>query len=354
MHRRQFLNPEHLVRGAGEVLGVLDCLREASPQSPQELSLLRFARRAMATSFEVFLPLGVRDAQHAADAALDEVDRLETQLTVYRDDSEVSRINRLAYTEDVEVEENLFELFALCNGLTAETEGAFDISTGAMIKTWGFFRRAGRVPDESERLKVLQRCGMRNIDLNVERKSIRFRTPGLELNLGSTGKGYALDRAAKILREHKLEQTLLHGGGSSVLALGNEPGSKNGWRVGLANPLDSARDYAIVHLRDRALGTSGKRQQGFEHNGRRLGHILDPRRGWPAEGVLSVSVLAPTAALADGLATAFFVLGIEKTRAFCARYPKVAAIMVPEESRPRPIAIGADLSDIDILQTRLD
>lgn len=354
MHRRQFLNSETLARTAGEMLGVWDLLRE--PEEPNtELSLMRFSRRAMATLFEVLLPLGTRRAQEAADATLDEIDRLEAQLTVFRDDSEVSRINQLSPIAAIGVEKDLFELLCLCAELTKETEGAFDISTGALIKAWGFYKRAGRVPDEFEREDAIRRVGMDRLVLNNEQKTARILTPGLEINLGSIGKGYALDRAASLLRRQwQVRDALLHGGQSSICALGNEPGTKRGWRIGLVNPLDPTAHYAVVRLRDRALGTSGKRFQNLEHDGRRLGHILDPRVGWPAEGMLSASVIAPTAAVADALATAFFILGVDKAGDFCACHPHIGAVLVSDEKKPRPIAIGIDPADIDVLRTTLD
>src|SRR5262245_46903523 len=222
MNRRKFLDPRRLARAAGQVLGVLDELRSLTtePDAPPELALLRFSRQAMATTFEVLLPFGTPAAMPAADDALDDIDRLEAQMTVYREDSEVSRLNRLAATEPVQVEERLFGLFALAERLTLETEGAFDISVGALIKAWGFYRRAGRVPSEAERAEVRGRMGMKHVALDRERRTVRYLRPGVEINLGSIGKGFALDRVAERLRdEWGVGAGLLHGGCSSAYAL---------------------------------------------------------------------------------------------------------------------------------------
>src|SRR5204862_5134718 len=123
---------------------------------------------------------------------------------------------------------------------------------------------------------------------------------------------------------------LLRGGHSSVSARGTEPGSENGWVVGISHPWDTARRLALVRLRDQALGTSAATFRHLEYNGRKLGHNLDPRDGWPAEGIASATVLAPTAAEADALATAFFVLGAEKTRTYCATHPDLGAVLLPD------------------------
>jgi thiamine biosynthesis lipoprotein len=138
----------------------------------------------------------------------------------------------------------------------------------------------------------------------------------------------------------------LHGGHSSVYARGYPADDPRGWPIGVRHPWDPERRLATVWLRDRALGTSAATFQHLEHEGRKLGHILDPRRGWPAEGVASVSVLAPTAAEADALATAFFVLGEQGMRAYCGRHPEVGAVMLPEG--PDALVIVCNLGPAEI------
>jgi thiamine biosynthesis lipoprotein len=320
------------------VLAAADELRAAAlqaaappPPPPQEFALLRFSRRAMATTFEVMLPFGTPDALAAAEAALDEIDRLEAQLTVYRDTSEVSRLNRAAPHAAIPVEEGLFDLLRLAARVTADSEGAFDITAGALIKAWGFFRGPRRVPSDAERAAALERVGMAHVLLDPEARSVRYLRPGLEINLGSIGKGYALDRAAALLRDGwNLPQALLHGGHSSVYAIGTEPGDERGWAVGLGHPWDPGRRLALLRLRDRALGTSAATFRHLEHQARKLGHVLDPRTGWPAEGIASASAVAPTAAEADALATAFYIRGVDWTRAYCDAHAEIGAVVLPE------------------------
>jgi thiamine biosynthesis lipoprotein len=352
MDRRDFLSSRQLAAGAGQLLAAADELRAAAieaaapPPEPQEFALLRFARRAMATTFEVLLPFGTSDALAAAEAALDEIDRLESQLTVYRDTSEVSRLNRAAPYAAIPVEEGLFDLLQTSARLNAETEGAFDPTAGALVKAWGFYRGPRRVPPDAERAAALERVGMRHVALDPERRSVRYLRHGLEINLGSIGKGYALDRAADILRRRwNLPQALLHGGHSSVYAIGHEPGDERGWAVGLGHPWEPGRRIALLRLRDRALGTSAATFRHLEHEGRKLGHVLDPRTGWPAEGIALASALAPTAAEADALATAFYILGVDWTRTYCDTRPDVGAVLLPEgESAPVLLGIARQLA----------
>src|SRR5262249_49839459 len=176
MNRRDFLHPRHLAHTAGQVLGALDALPSPSPGPPraEEFALLRVAHRAMATTFEVILPCGTPNGLAAAEAALEAIDRLEDQLTVYREDSEMSRLNRSAPSRPVPVEENLFGLLELAARLTAETEGAFDITAGPLIKAWGFYRRCHRLPSARERAEVLTRVGMKHVVLNPAEQSVHY------------------------------------------------------------------------------------------------------------------------------------------------------------------------------------
>jgi thiamine biosynthesis lipoprotein len=233
--------------------------------------------------------------------------------------------------------------------ITAETGGAYDITTGTLTKAWGFYRRSGRVPSDAERAEVMTCVGMRHVVLDPERRTAQYLRPGLEINLGSIGKGYALDRVAGLLRDGwGLRAALLHGGSSSVYAIGAEPGNPRGWAVGIRHPWDPERRLAVVRLRDRGLGTSAATFQHLEYNGRKLGHILDPRTGWPAEGMASVSVVAPTAAEADALATAFFVLGVEKSCEYCAAHPTIGAVLVPEGDDTDPVVIGLGPDGVEL------
>lgn len=342
LDRRDFLSPRQIARGAGHLLGALDELAPtpAPEPPPSEYALLRASRRAMACRFEVLLPFGTPDALAVAESALDAIDRLEQQLTVYQDTSEVSRLNRLAATGPVPVEAGLFDLLSLAKRIHEETDGAHDISAGALVKAWGFFRGPRRVPEPDELAAARSRVGLRHVVLDPEARTVQYRRPGLEINLGSIGKGYALDRAAAVLRDGwGLPGALVHGGTSSVYGLGTPPGEGHGWLVGVQHPWEPERRLALVRLRDRGLGTSAATFQHLEYNGRKLGHILDPRTGWPAEGLASATVVAPTAAEADALSTAFFILGVEKARAYCAAHPGVGAILLPQDAAV-PVVVG--------------
>jgi thiamine biosynthesis lipoprotein len=296
----------------------------------------------MATRFEVAFPLKTENSRAFAEEVLDLIDQLEDRLTVYRDHSVISRLNREASESATILTRVDFGLLELCARLHADTEGAFDVAIGKLIKAWGFYRPPRRIPSEDERWNALAQSGMYHVVLDAERLTVRFLRPGLELNLGAVGKGYALDQAAEKLRR-VCDSAILHGGHSSVYAIGTQPGDGRGWPVGINHPWDQGRRLATVWLRDEGLGTSAATYQYLEWRGRKLGHILDPRTGWPAEGLASVTVIAPTAAEADALSTAFYILGLEKTRAYCERNPAVGAVVLPNHEST-PVVLNLDPS----------
>jgi thiamine biosynthesis lipoprotein len=309
------------------------------PEVPRgEFALVRISRRAMATTFEIAIPCGSHlDPVAAATDALDLIDELEDQMTVYREHSEVSRLNRTAADDAIQVEEQLFELFERCAVWTRETEGAFDIATGALIKAWGFYQREGRVPTPRQRSDAMARAGFRHVILDSESHTVKYRHAGLELNLGAVGKGYALDRAAILLHEKwGVGSALLHGGGSSVYALGHPPGEARGWQVRLRHPYEPDNSLGAVWLRNRGLGTSAATFQFFEYKGKKLGHLLDPRTGWPAACTASASVIAATAAEADALSTAAFVLGAKRTEDLIRLRPSTSAIVLTAHDLDNP------------------
>ena len=221
------------------------------------------------------------------------------------------------------VEPRLFGLLETAARIHDETAGAYDIAVGALIKAWGFYRRQGRVPSAEERAEALTRCGMRHVVLDAEREPASTSAQrGVEINLGSIGKGYALDRVAERLQRSGISTTpSCMAAPAACWVSERQPRQPRGWPVGLGHPWDMKRRLGVVWLRDQALGTSSATFQHLTHEGRKLGHILDPRTGWPAEQLASASAIAPTAAEADALATAFFVLGIEGTRVYCQDHP---------------------------------
>ena len=315
-----------------------------SRQIASDTHLLHVNRPAMACRFEVTLPIWDQAGVLAARDALDEVDRLEQQLTVFRESSEVSYINRNAAVGSVTIEPSLFGLLVLCKELHRETEGAFDITSGPLTRCWGFLRREGCVPGDKEIERAHSLVGSDKLHLDHASRTIRFAQLGVEINLGSIGKGYALDCVVSLIgagANNGVQTALLNAGASSMRAIGSGERGHGGWSVGLRHPRYKNRRMALLRIRDCALSTSGSEEQFFEHNGKRFGHIIDPRSGWPAESVTSVTVVAQSTAISDALATAFYVGGRELAERFCATHPDVLVIML-ESSSEHPVVIGSN------------
>jgi thiamine biosynthesis lipoprotein len=297
-----------------------------------DLHTLIVGRDAMACRFEVAFNAGeVPGDTELAVAALDLVDRIEDRISIYREASELSHINARAAAGWVAVSDEVYDLLAMARDLHARTQGAFDIAAGSIVRAWGFLRRQGRTPDATELEAAIATCGMRWVELDDEGRRIRFLRSDVEINPGAIGKGWAIDLAMNHLAAAGVPSVLVHGGQSSVRGRGTQGPAvdgRHGWRVGLRHPLRPGRRLATITLDDRALGTSGSGTQFFIDRGRKLGHILDPRTGLPAEGVISATVLAPSAAAADALSTALYVLGPAGLPLIAPPRGPVAAILV--------------------------
>jgi FAD:protein FMN transferase len=284
------------------------------------------ACNAMATRFEVVLHGDNRvRLRAAADQALHEIERLHAQLSLYLPSSEISFINARAARQAVPVEPQLFGLLQLAQRIHHETGGAFDVTVAPLIRCWGFMGGSGYLPSPEQMAEAQAQVGMQHLILDEKRFTIRFARPGMMIDLGSIGKGYALDIAMELLIEAGVESALVHGGTSTVCALGTPPGA-DFWKVAVDQPPEPGvpgraaeaaetpqstpkRPLAVVALRDEALSVSGVHGKCFEARGRTYGHVIDPRTGAPAQGALLAAVVLPSAAETDAFSTALLLEG---------------------------------------------
>lgn len=294
--------------------------------------LLHLRTYAMGCDFEVFAFGEERGhVRSAAESAIEEIERIEQLLSHYLPESEVSYLNAHAANEPVRVHPEVFDLIARAVHLSQQTGGAFDITVMPLVRCWGFFTGAGQVPDSQSLAEALARVGFSHLRLCEEDLSIAFDMQGVEVHLGAIGKGYAVDKAVEVLRASGVRSAMVHGGHSSVRAFGALPDA-GGWQINLPHPLQPERSLAHLLLRDRAISTSSATEQYFERNGRRYGHILDPRSGLPVQNdLVSVSVLAEEAMVADALSTAFFVLGEAGIREYVRHHPGVQVAVLRED-----------------------
>jgi FAD:protein FMN transferase len=291
----------------------------------------------MACRFEVTLP-GERAIDiPAARDALEEADRLEAALSVFRDTSQISRINQSAGRGAATVSDEVFDLLDRCRDLSQATGGAFDITSTPLSRCWGFLQREGRRPNDDEIAAARALVGADIWSVDRRSTAIGLVHEGAALNLGAIGKGFAVQAIGSRLWHRGVRTAMVSAGGSSVIALG---GADQGWPVDLTSARAPGRRLARLHLRNAALGTSGAGEQFMEIDGVRYGHVIDPRTGWPSTGILSASVVTADAATADALATAFFVGGVELARRYCDAHPGTLALITPDDGTWRPLVVG--------------
>lgn len=272
-------------------------------------AMVTLSTHAMATRFELVL-YGADEVRlrAAGEEALAEIERLEAQLSAYRADSEISGINRRAARVAVRVEPRLFHLLKHCVAFSAATDGAFDVTVGPLVRAWRQAQATGAVPSTDEIEAARAAVGIEKIELDPEAYTVRFKQPGVQIDMGAYGKGYAIERAVDSLKENGVTSALLHGGTSSAAVIGTPPGG-SGWRIQLSEPFTSVDSAMTLELISEALSVSAIHGRAFTAGGRTYGHVIDPRTGRPVERALAAAVAGQSASTCEVLSTALVVLG---------------------------------------------
>ena len=303
----------------------------------------------MGSLFEMYLSGGDPvELYRRGSESLDLVDWLENQLSPYRPESEIGRVNTLAYEQPVPVSRNVMALLLDARRWAKATRGAVDCTAGRLIRAWGFFRQgeahgeAAAPPSAEELAEITQQIGWQAVQLDTEAMTVRFLSPMIEIHLGAVGKGYVTQMAATYLRSVGVECALLHSGQSSLVAIGAPPNNE-GWIVGVEDPARPERAFATVTLRDRALSVSSTRGQTTRIEGRCYSHLLDPRRGTPVEGNVTAVVLSPDGAECEAFSTAFCIHGEAFAEEFCTASEDVGCVMLtapPAETPAAEVTLG--------------
>jgi len=322
------------------------------------MTTVTLARQAMATRFELVLHGSDESVLRAAgEEALDEIARVEDELSYFRPTSQVFRINQEAAHGPVRVAPGLFRLLQQARQLSAESGNSFDITVAPLMRCWGLYTREGRVPEPGELAAARAKTGMNLVDLDDARSTVRFTREGVQLDLGSIGKGYAVERAGELLREAGVTSALLHGGTSTVLAIGTPP-DKDGWMIALEHPANvkGSQEHtgvlvlplAKVSLRDESLSVSAVWGKSFTAADRSYGHVIDPRTGQPTEGALLSAVVLPSATESDALSTMLLTLGPEGFEQVLRLRPGMRALLAGSGTGELPLCIKAQGFDLPL------
>jgi len=303
----------------------------------------------MATRFEFVLhgnnPVALRAA---GEEAIEEINRLEAQLSLYQPSSEIAHVNARAAREPVRVTPGVFALLERAKKLTSETCGAFDITIAPLVRCWGFMGGSGKIPAATELAEARAKVGIHLVHLNRQDFTVRFATEGVMLDLGAIGKGHAIDCASEILREAGVTSSLLHSGTSTVTAIGNPPGEDT-WKIAIENPanrtvrtvstavadsrVESREEHkplTTILLKDESLSVSAVWGKSFQADGQTLGHVLDPRTGMPVTGAVLAAVVLPSATETDALSTALLTLGRGAHESLATLHPGIRTLLISE------------------------
>ncbi|MBI4529910.1 MAG: FAD:protein FMN transferase [Candidatus Latescibacteria bacterium] len=268
----------------------------------------------------------VNRVEAGVTAAFAEIDRLEKVMSTYRDDSEIARLNRTPARQESVCSEDLFSVIEQAQGYAVLTGGTFDITVHPLIEVWGFEKIGGDRPTPEAIFAALTSEGYRLMTVNVKDRTCTFTRDGMGINLGGIGKGYALDKAVDQLRRYGVTSARLNFGGN-ISTMGR-PSDGETWCIRVSHPVKLRERVVDLYLSDRAVSTSANSERFVEIEGKRYGHILNPRTGFPANRQGSVTVVSPSATEADALSTGLFVMSDDQIRLFVQAHQEIGVIVM--------------------------
>jgi thiamine biosynthesis lipoprotein len=262
------------------------------------------------------------------DKAIAEIKRIEKRISSWDPASETTEINRNAGIGPVKVSTELFELIQRSVGISKLTDGAFDITYASMDRIWKFDGSMTQMPSKEEIKASVAKVGFGNIVLDPVATTVFLKVKGMKIGFGAIGKGYAADRAKELLMAQGVAAGIINAAGD-MNTWGQQPSGQD-WQVAITNPMDKNKVFALLPINNGAVVTSGNYEKYVQFNGKRYTHIIDPRTGYPSSGIVSVTVFAPKAELADALATSVFVMGKEAGLHRINQLPQVECIIIDD------------------------
>ncbi|UMB55500.1 FAD:protein FMN transferase [Lutibacter sp. A64] len=263
------------------------------------------------------------------DTAVAEISRIEKLISSWDENSQTSEINRNAGINPVKVDKELFNLIERGIGISKLTDGAFDISYASMDRIWKFDGSMTKMPSKDEIIASVEKVDYQNIILDKENSTVFLKLKGMKIGFGAIGKGYAADMAKTLLISKGVSSGIINASGD-MNTWGKQPNGKD-WKIAITNPMNKNKVFALLPITNGAVVTSGNYEKYVNFNGKRYTHIIDPRTGYPSTGIISVTVFAPKAELADALATSVFVMGKEAGLDRINQLPKIECIIIDDK-----------------------
>lgn len=265
------------------------------------------------------------------EMAIAEINRIEKLISSWDVNSQTSKINRNAGIRPVKVDTGLFDLIQRALSISKLTDGAFDISYASMDKIWKFDGSMDEIPSAEAIKKSVQKVGFENIILDEQHQSVYLTKEGMKIGFGAIGKGYAADKAKQLLITKGVVAGIINASGD-MSTWGKQPDGKE-WMVAITNPMNKNNAFAILPLKQGAVVTSGDYEKFVKFNGLRYSHIINPKTGYPATGIISATIFASSAELADALATAVFVMGKDVALDRINQLPNIECIIIDDKGK---------------------
>ncbi len=288
--------------------------------------------KLMGSRFEITVVANSEtEANHFMDVAIEEITRIEKLISSWDPNSETSAVNAAAGKNPVKVSPELFKLIQRAISISKLTDGAFDITYASMDRIWKFDGSMKEMPSEEMIKASVEKVGYQNIVMDEANSTVFLKKEGMKIGFGAIGKGYAADKAKELLISKGVVAGIINASGD-MNTWGKQPNGKD-WMVAITNPMDKNKAFALLPIEHGAVVTSGDYEKYVNFNGKRYAHIIDPRTGYPATGIISATVFAPKAELADALATSVFVMGIDAGIDRINQLPHIECIIVDDQGK---------------------
>lgn len=302
-------------------------------ETKREASLHRKVLRLMGNRFEIsVVGNDLQRAEECIDAAVSEIRRIEELLTTFKESSQTNLINKNAGIQPVVVDEEVFNIIHRSLKISELTQGAFDITYGSIDKRfWNFDTNMTSLPDKQTAKQAVRLINYRNVILDVQDGTIFLKEKGMRIGFGGIGKGYAADRAKYVLRQMGVTSGVVNAAGDLTAWGSQVDGSP--WTVGIANPNAKGRPFSFLNIGNMAVATSGNYEKYVVINGKKYSHTIDPRTGFPVTGIKSVTIICPSAELADAMATPVMVMGIRAGLDLINQMKDMACIIIDQNNK---------------------